>query len=191
MYIHLETDENTEGSLRNRIVILMGVIVAVVFAAWFVFLPKESARVVTDAGARVETPEAAPPAASPPTIATPDPTPIPAALPSAAPRSSALAIADAAPTDLGTFRPEPLPEIDAFSKTPPGSDRWTPEQLQHHRDGLFENLARREAQLERELAAGDARTKEQKRVTLEYLRARRDELLAGTRTRPPRNDAEP
>ena len=191
MYIHLETDENTEGSLRNRIVILMGVIVAVVFAAWFVFLPKESARVVTDAGARVETPEAAPPAASPPTIATPDPTPIPAAPPSAAPRSSAVAIADAAPTDLGTFRPEPLPEIDAFSKTPPGSDRWTPEQLQHHRDGLFENLARREAQLERELAAGDARTKEQKRVTLEYLRARRDELLAGTRTRPPRNDAEP
>lgn len=186
-------DEKPEGTLRSRIVILMGVIVAVVFAAWFVFLPKESARVVGDAGARVETPEAAPLPLSPPTVATPtpDPTPTPAAPPSAAPTSSALAIADAAPIDLGTFRPEPLPEIDAFSKTPPGSGGWTPEQIQHHRDGLFENLARREAQLERELAAGDAKTKEQKRVTLEYLRARRDELLAGTRTRPPRNDAEP
>ncbi len=191
MYIHLETNENPEGTLRNRIVILMAVIVAVVFAAWFVFLPKESARVVTDAGARVATPEATPPPPSPPTIATPDPTPTPAAPPSTAATASALAIADAAPIDIGTFRPEPLPEIDAFSKSPPGSDRWSPEQIQHHRDGLFENLARREAQLERELAAGDARSKEQKRVTLEYLRARRDELLAGTRTRPPRNDAEP
>ncbi len=171
--------------MRNRFVIVLAAVVGAVFVAWFVFLPKESARVATDAGARVDAAE--PSALPPPEIVKLEPKPTATSTTSIAPTSSATAIAD----DAAPPPPEPIPELDAFLKVPPGSDRWTPDEKQNYKDGLFESLARKEALLERELAAGDAKTKEQKRVTLEYLRARRAEILAGTRTRPPRVDAEP
>lgn len=179
-----------ESPFRNRFVVLFGVVVVAVSIAWLLLLPKQSARTVAEAGPRAEAPNASePPVASPELPrAPPAPTPTPSAV------VSAPAVVDAAPV-VTAIVPEALPEVDAFSKLPPESARWTPDERQHYMDGLFEKLARREALLERELAAAtqanDVRTADQKRATLEQLRARRDDLLAGTRTRPPRADAEP
>ena len=145
-------------------------------------MPRVPPLAAADGGARADRePETV--TLPPPSVVTPEPL---AVKPEAA---APVAAIDDASADVAIV-PEPLPEIDAFAKDPPGWDKWSAEQRQDYKDGLFEKLARREALLEREIAA-DAATREQKIATLDLLRKKRDELLAGTRTRPPRNDAEP
>jgi hypothetical protein len=152
----------------TRVAIVVGAIVTVhiVVIAWFVLSSPDGAKSRASASA---SDDAAATSSATSSIATP---PRPSLIPT--PVASLVAATDASATAIA---PEPIEELAAFFRSPPGAAEWTPEERRAYRQKLVDDLDARERTLEAELRAaeraGDKTKAEQKRVTLASLRSRR------------------